>query len=73
MSKQRNYPDSLSPATNIAALSMEAQREANRLEEEKFELTKKANRTAMIAAIAAVIAAMTSIINIIVTILNKTS
>lgn len=62
MSKKPYYPDSLSPATNIAALSMEAQQEANRLEKEKIQLTRKANKIAMIAAIAAVIAAIAAIV-----------
>lgn len=55
MSNKSNYPDSLSPTTNIAALSMEAQQEANRL-------TRSANKIAMVAAIAAIIAAIAAIV-----------
>lgn len=62
MSKKPYYPDSLSPSTNIAALSMEAQQEANLLEKEKIELARNANKSAMIAAIAAIIAAIAAIV-----------
>lgn len=64
MTKQRNYPDSLSPSTNIAALQMEAAREAN-------EIARKANRIATIAAIAAVIAAIAAIVAAVVTVNAK--
>lgn len=69
MTKTNHNSDSLSASTNIAALSMEAQREANLLEREKLELSRSSNRTAMIAAIAAAIAAAVSIINMIISIL----
>lgn len=62
MSRPESRSDGLSPSTNIAALSMEAQQEANRLENEKIQLTRKANKIAMIAAIAATVAAITAII-----------
>lgn len=41
---------------------MEAQQEANRLEKEKIQLTRQANKIAIIAAIAATIAAIAAIV-----------
>jgi hypothetical protein len=86
MSRPDSRSDGLSASTNIAALSMEAQFEANRLAKEKLEIDRLrldvdgkvakiqqiyAISTA-IAAIAAVIAAIASSINLILNII-KTS
>ena len=60
--------DSISASTNIAALAMEAQREANDLRREELRLIGNNNRTSIIAAIAAAIAAITSIANIAISI-----
>ncbi len=74
--------NSISPQTNIAALSMEAQRDANELEmqsislrkeeirlrTEEIDLIRKQTRSAAIAATAAAAAAIASMITIIVTI-----
>jgi hypothetical protein len=72
--------DGLSPSTNIAAASLEEQRETNRLNQDKLDLDRLAleiagkvantQRTyaisAVIAAIAAVIAAIAGIANLII-------
>ena len=61
--------DSLSASTNIAAASVDEQRETNRLTNEKlaldraaFELAGKQVKTQKIAAISAVIAAIAAVI-----------
>jgi len=86
MSRPDSRSDALSASTNIAALSMEAQFEANRLAKEKLEIDRlrlevdgKVAKTqhiyaisTAIAAIAAVIAAIASSINLMLNII-KTS
>ena len=65
--------DSLSASTNIAAMSMQAQQEANKIERQRLKVEHKQLIISIITVTTAAIAAVASSANLIISIVEKFS